>query len=271
LNGCSLFDQEEPIPSYLYITEMTLNTNPLVQGSGKHDIKDAWISVNGQFIGVFPLPALVPVLETGVQEVDILPGIAISGISNFRIVNPLYKIYEKDIDLKAGEVDTVQPIITYKDDVVFLLAEDFETSNLMTQEIDGNQDTRVTARSTGAFEGSKSGEIVLDATNNFIEVGSNLLYTIPETQTVYLELHYKNDVEFQIGVIGYANNQVTQKQYISGAFPSDEWKKIYVDITNDVNLMKRDGSEEFRVGLRALTTSTETVYIYLDNIKLIYR
>ena len=153
-NGCDLFDQEEPIPAYLYIDEMGLNTDSASEGSDKHDIKDAWVSVNGEFIGIYPLPALVPVLETGVQEVRLFPGISVSGLADFRITNPLYTFYEEDVELEEGVVDTIQPSVGYDDDAIFLFVEDFETSNSMTNDIDGNIETKVVARPNDVFEGS---------------------------------------------------------------------------------------------------------------------
>ena len=154
-NGCSLFDQEEPIPSYLYINEMVLETDENSEGSNRHEIKDAWVSVNGSFLGVYPLPALVPVLETGVQEVRLFPGISVSGLNDYRITNPLYTFYENDIDLEAGVADTIHPTVAYDDDNVFLLVADFETSNLMTHDVDENLETRVNPRTNDVFEGNQ--------------------------------------------------------------------------------------------------------------------
>lgn len=270
-NGCSLFDEEEPIPSYIYIDEILLDTDEITEGSNKHDIKDVWISVNGEFLGVYPLPALVPVLETGVQEVRLFPGISVSGLSDFRITNPFYTFYENDIDLEAGAIDTIQPVVSYDDNTVFLLVEDFETSNLMTHDVDENLETKVVARATDVFEGAKSGEIELTSENGFIEVGSNLTYQIPDPEYVYLEIHYKNEIDLEFGLLSYENNTPFEKQYVSGVFPSDEWKKIYIDITNDVKLMQTSGGEEFRVIVRGIYTGDDKAYAYLDNIKLIYQ
>lgn len=224
-NGCDLFDEEEPIPSYLYIDGMDLNTSSITEGSNQHDIKDAWISVNGEFIGVYPIPALVPVLETDVQQVRIFPGITANGLSNFRITNPFYTFYEKDIDLESGKIDTITPAVAYDDNNVFLLVEDFETSNLMTFDVDGSTQTKVTAKTTDVFEGTKSGEIELTSSNGFLEVGSNLIYEIPNPEYVYLEVHHKNEVSLEFGLISYKDNAPFEKQYVAGVFPSDEWQK----------------------------------------------
>ena len=117
----------------------------------------------------------------------------------------------------------------------------------------------------------KSGEIELSSENPFIEVGSNLTYQIPDPKYVYLEVHYKNEVDLEFGLLSYQNNDPFEKQYSTGVFPSDEWKKIYIDVTNDVKAMITNGGEEFRVIIRGLYTGDDKAYIYLDNIKLIYQ
>ena len=270
-SGCDFLDKEEQIPSYIYIESIDLDTNSITEGSNKHDIKDAWVSVNEKFVGIYPLPALVPVLEADIQEVQVLPGISVSGLSDFRVTYPVYTSYKKDIDLTAGEIDTIKPIVSYDDDVVFLLIEDFETSNIMTNDIDDNQYTKVIAKTNDVFEGSKSGEIELTNSNPFIEVGSNLTYLIPDPDYVYLEVNYKTEVDLEFGLISYKTNEPFDKQYLTGVFPSDEWRKIYIDITNDLRAMTTDGGEEFRIAIRAFNSSDDNAYVYLDNIKLIYQ
>ena len=270
-NGCDLFDQEEPIPSYLYIDNMVLDTNPLIQGSGQHDIKDAWVSVNNQFIGIYPLPAIVPVLETGIQEVRILPGVAMSGLSDFRVTYPLYTFYEKEVELEAGAIDTVLPTVAYDDDAIFLLVEDFETANSMGHDVDDNIETKIVRRPTDVFEGLRSGEIEFTTANPFVEIGSTLLFQIPDPEYVYLEVNYKTDVDIEFGVMSYQNNDPYETIYVTGVFPSDEWRKIYIDITNNVKAMTSSGGEEFRLIIRGINIGDETAYAYLDNIKLIYQ
>ena len=132
-------------------------------------------------------------------------------------------------------------------------------------------ETKVTARTTNVFEGNKSGEIELTKANGIIEVGSNLAYDIPDADYIYLEVHYKNDVDIEFGLISYQNNDPFEQQYVTGVFASSEWRKIYVDVTNTVKSMQTNGGEEFRVAIRGLYTGDDKAYVYLDNIKLIYQ
>lgn len=274
VSGCDLLDQEEPIPSYLYVEETIFTVADASQGTNIQDIRDVWVSVGGQFIGIFPVPSLIPVLESGEQEVRIFPGISANGLADFRIVNPMFTVYQAFHDLNPTEIDTIRPNFAYKSDVNFLFVEDFEASNSLSQDLDNNADTKVvlTPDTALVFEGGKSGEIVLEGDNAIFEVGSQLLYEINNPTNVYMELHYRNDIDFEFGILSETNGLVLERIYAVGVFASDDWRKIYIDLTNHVRAMKSNGGEEFQILVRSFNPATnDTAYNYLDNVKLIYR
>ena len=61
LTACS---KGEKVPAYLEVASVTLTTTP-EQGASTSKITDAWISVDGTLIGVWELPARLPVLAEG--------------------------------------------------------------------------------------------------------------------------------------------------------------------------------------------------------------
>lgn len=270
IGGCDFFDEEEPVPSYIYIDTIFLSTET-GQGTNRHSVTDAWVSVGADLVGAFPLPALIPVLETGEQEVTVFGGVLQNGIGATRDVYPFYTRYTVAKNLIPGQIDTIRPTVKYSDNLVFLSMEDFETSNIISDEIDGNNNTKINFSTTEVFEGNRSGHIVLSGNDNYIETGTNLFYEFPTTpDRVYLELHYKNDIAFEVGIAGKSNNYF-ERFYKVGVLPSSEWKKIYIDFSNDVTSMMTNSAEEFQVVFRALDTGNTATNIYLDNIKLIYR
>ncbi len=270
MNSCSLFDAEEPIPSYLYIEDVELVTG-LDEGSNSEEITEVWVSVNSQLIGAFPLPATIPVLETGEQNITIFAGVIQNGTVGIRDIYPFYERIEVTTVLEPGKVDTIKPVTQYVDETVFVVIEDFETTNLISDEQDGNINTKVITTTNEVFEGNRSGHIILSGRDNLIEVGTNLFYEIDEISRAYIELDYKNDVTFEVGISGVSNTYF-EKFYKVGVLPSEDWKKIYIDFGNDMTSMISNSAKEFQVVLRALhTDTTTTANIYLDNIKLMYR
>lgn len=62
LFSCEVINTEEDIPSTITIESIE------VDGNHTSKITDAWIYIDNEFQGVFPLPANFPVLKTGQQK-----------------------------------------------------------------------------------------------------------------------------------------------------------------------------------------------------------
>lgn len=270
-NSCELIDEPEQIPSYIQIDTIKLQTQS-GQGTRSHNIQDAWLFVNNQLIGPFEMPMKAPVLEEGEQLVEVFAGIDDSGIASLPEVYPFYARYRVTKNLKRGETIVVEPTVTYDDDANFAFIEDFEQGNLFSDEIDGNDNTRIELITSGKFEGQRSGLIRLTTENPIFEHGTANAYPLYDDNNsnapIYLELNYKNNIPFEVGVIGYRNNEVVEKVYIAGMNTSDEWKKIYVNMSLDVNSIKADN---YQVVIRAAKgQDVEIGEIFLDNIKLLH-
>lgn len=270
--GCDSWDASEPIPAMLYIDTVMLDADNN-QGTERHDVREVWVSVGNQLLGAFPLPARIPVLEMGEQEVSIFCGIVQNGVAITRDIYPFYDQYRATVDLQPGETDTLSMTIQYADETEFVFIEDFETSNLLSDDIDGNFGTSVSTSTIGAYEGNRSGVIELAGADNLIEVGSNLYYALPEdARNVYVEFDYQNDVQLEVGIAGKSAFYF-ERFYKVGVFPSNgEWRKVYVDLTTEVRTMLSNSASEFQLVFRALNIDADnTAVIRLDNIKLIYR
>jgi hypothetical protein len=57
-------------PSYLHISGIDLQVNG-TQGSDSQKITDAWVTMDGTFLGAFELPCTVPILADGAHELGI--------------------------------------------------------------------------------------------------------------------------------------------------------------------------------------------------------
>ena len=68
LSGCK---QDDITPSWLQIDYIGLTTNVVTEGENSHGITDAWVYMDGVALGVFELPARIPVLAEGTHEFQI--------------------------------------------------------------------------------------------------------------------------------------------------------------------------------------------------------
>ncbi|MEY2924584.1 MAG: hypothetical protein RLZZ337_1132 [Bacteroidota bacterium] len=225
------------------------------------------------------MPTRVPVLENGEQEVIILAGIKKNGLATERVIYPFYKQFVQTIDFKPGQIDTLNPTITYLDICKFPWLEDFE-------------DQRISLEGSGSFttidsmyitsdpfevynydagKNRFSGKVQMDTGLQFFENSSIQLFDLPRKgQEIYLELNYKTDVELVAGIYPITGSFVSGVPIVN-LFPTNgAWRKVYVSLKEDVNNPAYQGAE-FRVVFNARSnTSGKIPEILFDNIKLIH-
>ncbi len=273
--SCEIINPEEDIPAYLYLEEFQLNTDANAEGSDSEKITEGWLSVDGQFLGAYSLPALVPVLATGEREISLQAGIRDNGISRTPEVYPFYQIYRTTLSLSANKVDTVSPRTSYSDRTRFAFIDDFDRGPTEFQDIRiGSSENAMRAEETMVFEGQASGRIRLDADNPAVELATVTRYgdLTENSPFVYLEVNYKSDVPVIFGLIGY---QATfpgpgTPLFDPGFRERDDWNKIYFNLSP---LIANSNFDEFQVALQAVLppdSGVEEAFIWFDNIKLVH-
>lgn len=282
ISGC---DKEEPIPAYIHIPSVILNTNvDGSQGSNAHDILDAWVYVNNQLIGAFELPATIPILASGKQQLTVVAGVKKNGFIAQRIRYPFYKAYDVDIELVPAAVDTVVPIFTYYDNLNFQWLEDFEDQTISMQK-SGNGTNVDTISLTNLpadvydYNGTSneySGKVVMDQGFQKFENSTIASFDLPRKgQEVYVELNFKCNTEFVVGIYPINASVVTGVPIVNLFSTIDEngvmqWKKAYISLKEDVNNAEYIGAN-FRVFLNSQTnTSTGAPVLLFDNLKLVH-
>lgn len=277
LGACELINPDEQVPSYVRIDSVDVETNLSTQGTAKHNIFDAWVIHNGLVVATVPIPATVPVLQDKGTIVSILPGIKESGTSTNRSIYPFFDAVDLEIEFNGdgaiyafNEKDIV---FKYKDNVKFLWLEDFESETISLQEI--NQDSAPFTRTKSpskVFEGEASFSVKLTQNDTIMSVqgfnyfsGSDFNLGSP----TFLEMHYKNEINMQVGFAYRSPEGVVQyNQPHLYLRETDEWKKVYVNMTDLVALLNNEAG--IRVYFAAVIPfDVAEAEILLDNIKLI--
>lgn len=278
LPGCSWIDPPDPAPAWLRIAPFSLTTDIRSQGSASANITEAWVQINGVFLGAYPLPASVAVLDTGIREIIVSPGIKENGIASTPDIYPFYQEIKIRGTLIPGKVLPVNARTTYQPNTRFPLIEGFENDGHAFQLLlKGNTSNRIQINRTTAFEGLGSGLIELNTQGPEVELATNTKFSglTEKGAFVYLEVDYQSEVPVVFGVIATnkASGQVTVR-YLRGFNPSNTWKKIYFNFSSEIA-----GSvpEDYQVILRAAipkntdgTLSRTNARILLDNIKLVH-
>jgi hypothetical protein len=264
-------NREEQIPAYIHIPAFNFFTDSTVQqGSASHKITDAWITVGGNFLGAYELPATIPVLATGNQQVLIRAGVKENGISATRLPYPFYTTFEKTLDLRAGIIDTVKPDITYdKAKTHFDWIEDFETGFLgLTPTFNNSAKFAITTKPDSVFEGTGSLHITMDDSALFLDLNSLSTYILPRGRAVWLEVNYKTETPVVFGIISIGSSGAI-KSFSGGVNANNEWNKIYFNLSTQISV--QPSANTFRFYIQSQKPNDKSsAHVLLDNIKVLH-
>lgn len=263
LHSCGLKDEE--VPAYIHISDYQLKTRSY-EGSNSSKVNSVWVLQNDVEQGAYELPATFPVLPSGGTNLKILGGVTVNGISTTHTDYPFYTFYEYDHALEAGESDTISPVWEYADFCSFVIAEDFESGN-------GFLNLSRNSNPSEVFEGNVSAKMQHDTilSSQYYQAVSVEHFYIPRSAPyVYLEMDYKNNVSFGVGLEARLANQPQTITFIKlNVNPQEDWNKIYINLFPDIQTLAAD---EYRIIFRVqdLDLPDDEVEIFFDNIKLIY-
>ncbi len=277
--SCSKTDKA---PAFLYIPAINYDGNDSYKS---HKLADAWIYANGNFLGVFGLPADIPILEEGKVDIIIDPGVREFGPNGPSVVTYLYPdiypFYERitaTVNLASGRTDTLRPTTRYKSNAKVVFSEDFEgASNVFRQELDKNPNTVISNQSQTVKSGLQSGMANMDTTNFLLQTATTLDYIIPfDNRPVYMELDYLSEINLEIGLIGRDSitGQTTSVfEYV--LLPKSEWTKAYINLTSLITSTKKKSNY---IAFRTYITKNGNgqfikpkAFVAIDNVRLLYR
>ncbi|TNE52405.1 MAG: hypothetical protein EP344_15780 [Bacteroidetes bacterium] len=269
-------DEDEPIPAYLQIEPFAVNA---LGGADWQKITDAWVYVDDQFLGGYTLPATVPVLANGNATVRVYAGVKENGLQQTPALYPFLDYYETSVTLSPATTTVISPETQYVANAVFpwlIERTTFNTTSLVLENRDNDTVTTFVLTTAGAFEG-RSVKMAVDTAHSIIEIATELVEDLPSTgdRQVWLELHYKNDMPFELWLLGSqgsTSNELSRPVY--QFLPSVSWNKIYFNLTDFlVNLQQDDYRLFFRVSLPRNINGDfqqEQGEVFLDNIRLVH-
>jgi len=270
LQGCDIINPEEKEPAYLYIPSFTFQAN-LNQGTASESITEVWVYAKDQSMGVYDLPAKIPILDLGTTDIRIFAGIKNNGISNTRIRYPFYAPFDTTLTLSPFQVDTLIPHFSYYSQAV-ITEKGFEGGNFLVQTGTNNGNFSVTNQAAQVFEGNRSGWGHIDTglSHLYYKDDDNLNYTSGDN--VFLELNYSSNNIFSVGFITTTGGIASKNLALiinptsSGDGLLPVWKKIYIDF--GYVLQQNPTAQFHELYIEAIPANATTpVNIFLDNLK----
>lgn len=291
LFSCKKFKGSQEIPSYVRVEPWNFTTNYVIYGAATHAITDAWLYVDGDLLGCYELQshndgvyAMIPVLEQGSHKLQFYPGVKMNGIASTRIQYPFYQPYIIRRDLTPGQIDTVRPsTIYYSIDSTlmrFKMKEDFEEVNNIKlyrpdstwaelHQISHRTNPNAWLDPNDTLNHYRSGYVHLDDSIKRFCLTSGELIGLPTVGNyVLLELDYKCDEEFMVGMYIHTLQDGIRDKELYYVRASDTWKKIYLNfsptITDNYN------ADYVKFYFKGYHTVGDSTNYYFDNLKLIY-
>lgn len=274
LASCALLDPEEPLPGYVVIPDFEFTTTYSTEGSDSERITEVWVFADDRMVGAYELPAEVPILSEGAVNLKIFPGIKNNGIVNTRIIYPFYLSHEETVFLEPLKKDTVRPHFVYKSNATIRLVDDFELANVFT--LDNNTQGTMTRINDPdiVFEGTRSLHLNLNADQTVSRIVSNeQQFLLPSTKQSWLEMNYRCDNTFAMGLIRN-NASGSTRELIMVLTPTTRessepvWNKIYIEL-NDVTWTSQPGTYEVYYEMVKDAGNT-TANMWLDNVKIVH-
>ncbi|NJB87509.1 hypothetical protein GGR26_003289 [Lewinella marina] len=240
------------------------------QGAATTDITEVWAFADGEFLGVFPLPARIPVFRLGQVTLRLEAGIRQDGRSVTPDIYPFYTPFVRTLELSSNATVNLGRLpIRYRPETVFGFVEGFEagTPRVFTDRLAGNGELSV--QTEVVRSGAAAGAISLADSNRLVELATFRTYgglnELPIN--VWLEVDYLSDAPAVFGVVGEQGG-LPVRVFDPGFLPRAEWTKIYFNLSSVVGAADVN---EVRIALSALLgPELERGTVYLDNLKLLY-
>lgn len=279
--SCTWFDRPEPLPVYLNFKGARVALNADGTQTSPLGIKDFWVDHNGVGQGVYRLPAVIPLIPDANNRITLAGGIYETGLSSVRSRYPFWEpvTYELGPDVQPLDTFTFQPTFRYYADTVlaYPLKETFEEASMSFVAGTGNNSADLVFSGINPLQGGFCGAVQFTSDNYEFEALTTGYLSLPQrgNNDVYLEISYRNDIPFTVGLIAF-NPFTSQIEDLPAGlyFNSDlVWNTVFIHI-NDAVRQQAEGTL-FRPYIRATSKdassgAVRSGQLFLDNLRIVH-
>ena len=268
MTSCSFFDNQDTLPMYFEIDEVSLQTGP-GQGFNTHNIDAVSVFADGFSIGVYKLPANIPVLQTREElDLSIFGVIRNNGIAANPVQYPFYAPLDFNYEFMPGESRQLDLEFSYDDMAKVINVGDFESFNALALGFDNNPDIEF-IRSAETEFGNFCGKITVDQNNLSFQktTFSRILRSEVIQGSIFLEMDYRNEIPFSLGILLFREDGLIVPFYKLVLTEQEEWNKIYLELSNE---LADNQTAEFSVLVGTPPGNSNTGSVWVDNIKILH-
>ncbi len=270
--GCEVFDKEEKIPSYLQIDRLNY------PGTTPSGFSCVFVYVNYQIIGVFEVPALIPVLEQGDCRITVRAGIDINDYPYEREIYRLINPFEVRQTLVPGQITTITPQFTTHENVETVWEENFDNSAITILPTDTLTPRIRIVREPRPGNSGSIGQIIITPSDTLKKIFD---YSAIDSMQIYFEavpgfyeLSYRSNIPFELRLKTYnIATSLIQDVFLMWVRPSPtDWRRIYI---NFASVVREFGvgtfyKPYFRVQKLESFNAVDTINLSIDDIRIAY-
>jgi len=270
--GCTKLDPKIAAPAYLQIDDYTVITDSNLQGTNNQKFTDVMVASSTTNYGYYPIPGKIPIPITGSTYLSIRPVVKINGVGALRLDYPFLKGSDTTLSLTAGQVTKFKPVFKYYSNLHFRFLESFNvgSSYIVNSNLADTFCVKPSYLYTPSFDG-RCLYMQLDAAHTVCQAQSQNTFYLPTDGTnVYIEINYKCNTAFEVGIIGSTsqNGPLTDQRSAGGANASASWNKLYISLS-DLLRTQPTYLNYYLYFYTTYDTSNPLNQIYIDNIKVI--
>ena len=285
--GCNIINPAEPTPTYIHIDSFhfvqntaihlyTLPPNGAASHTGglvplSHQTNIAWVYYNNNPIGIFDLPATIPVLATGSGQLEIYPAIIEDGENNSIAIYPFYTSDTFTFAAKPGATITHNPQTGFYFDAKVFTISNFDDGHIYFAPWQGSPGNfKLTDINTpdSVFDGSHSGMIYLSNPSVDSAVDSTSFSFVIPSGTAYIEFDYNSTLPFYVGLQANLSHIISSTPvFLSGIYPNTGWQKFYLKVDGFTSSAQ---GTSYNFYIKATLSPGQTSgRLLIDNIQLV--
>lgn len=257
------------MPSYLHIPSYQFNVRP-GEGTDNQKITEVWVYNDENLLGIYDLPAVVPIIDEGKANIQVFPGIKNNGLSNSRIKYVFCPSFDTSMTIVPGDSVSLIPKFSYYEQAV-IEELGFESGNFLVQMPGNNGSFSAITDPEVVFEGNRCGKGTIGATQSrlYYMRDENLGYVAGNFY--FLEMNYSANNKFSVGLL-ITEGGIETKYFALIINPTQtgsgnpDWNKIYIDFGDLPNKHPQATSFKFFVEMIPDESGKECE-LYLDNLK----
>ncbi len=257
------------VPAFIHIPAYTFDVRP-GEGTANQKITEVWVYNDEQLLGIYDLPAVVPIITGGSSNIQVFPGIKNNGMSDSRIRYVFSPSYDTTLTLTPGDSVSMVPRFQYFEQAV-IEELGFESGNFLIPMPGNNGTFSAITDAEVVFEGNRCGKGVIAENQNrlYFMRDENLGYVAGNFY--FLEMNYSSNNKFSVGLL-ITEGGIENKYFALIINPTQDengvpnWNKIYVDFGDLPTKHPQATSFKFFVEMIP-DESGKSCELYLDNLK----